>query len=98
MCVMALNPAKNGIELTFNSKPSEAIRTRMKDLGFRWHRERKIWYAKHTESRLNLARELSGNSTEMENTPAAEEKTEETLSGYAEWQEYLINKAKEKIA
>lgn len=71
MCIMALNPEKNGIELSFNSKPVEEIRTKMKDLGFRWHRQKKIWYARQTESRLALARELSG-----ENSPAIKQEPE----------------------
>ena len=46
MCTMAINNQFNGIELTFESKPTNEIREALKNLGFRWHGVRKIWYAK----------------------------------------------------
>lgn len=60
MCTMAINNEFNGIELTFEGKPEESIREAMKAAGFRWHRMKKLWYAKQTPDRLDLARKLSG--------------------------------------
>ena len=55
---MNLNAAKNGIELTFSEKPEDAIRTALKDLGFRWSNKMGIWWAKQTPERLALAESL----------------------------------------
>ena len=55
---MNLNAAKNGIELTFSEKPDDAIRTSLKDLGFRWSNKMGIWWAKQTPERLALAESL----------------------------------------
>ena len=62
MCTMAINKQLNGIELSFEAMPAEAIRTSMKAAGFRWHRQKKVWYAKQTAERLKLAQKLSGDS------------------------------------
>lgn len=59
MCTMAINQELNGIELSFEGKPAEEIREAMKAAGFRWHRMKKLWYAKNTTERLALAEELS---------------------------------------
>lgn len=55
---MNLNAAKNGIELTFSEKPDDAIRTALKDIGFRWSNKMGIWWAKQTPERLALAESL----------------------------------------
>lgn len=56
----ALNEDKNGVEISFNEKPLETVRVEMKQLGFRWHRGKKVWYAKQSESRLNFVNKLVG--------------------------------------
>lgn len=38
------NPDFNSLEITFDGKPSEAVRDALKALRFRWHRQRGIWY------------------------------------------------------
>ena len=55
---MNLNAAKNGIELKFSEKPEDAIRTALKDIGFRWSNKMGIWWAKQTPERLALAESL----------------------------------------
>ena len=62
MCTMAINNQFNGIELTFESKPTNEIRETLKNLGFRWHGVKKLWYAKNTAERMALATQLSGGS------------------------------------
>lgn len=59
MCTMAINNQFNGIELTFAGKPAEEIREAMKAAGFRWHKQKKLWYAKNTAERMALAQKLS---------------------------------------
>lgn len=70
MCTMAINSQFNGIELTFAGKPDETIREAMKAAGFRWHRQKKLWYAKNTAERLALAQKLSDADTVPAATPA----------------------------
>ena len=38
------NKQFNSIEIAFDCKPSEAVRTALKELKFRWHRTKKVWY------------------------------------------------------
>ena len=63
-----LNDDLNGIEITFASKPDGDILMQLKGAGFRWHRVKKIWYAKQNAERLALAEQISTGSTET--TPA----------------------------
>ena len=44
------NEEKNGIELYFDEKPCANILMQLKEMGFRWHRAKKCWYSKNTES------------------------------------------------
>ena len=55
MCTFAINENLNGIEITFESKPSNEIRDSLKALGFRWHGQKKLWYAKKSDERMALA-------------------------------------------
>lgn len=71
MCTMAINQELNGIELTFEGKPAEEIREAMKAAGFRWHRMKKLWYAKNTADRMALAEKLSGSSAAPAQAPVA---------------------------
>lgn len=70
-----LNTELNGIEIAFDEKPGEAVREALKQSGFRWHKARRIWYAKNTPARLELVQglEASGEAPEAqgEAKPAA---------------------------
>lgn len=59
MCTIAINEEKKGIELSFEIRPTEAIREALKEAGFRWHNMKKLWYAKQTPERMELAEKLS---------------------------------------
>lgn len=47
------NEEKNGIEVKFNTKPAQEVINDLKANGFRWHRVKKVWYAKQTDERIN---------------------------------------------
>ena len=47
------NEEKNGIEVKFNTKPAQEVINDLKTNGFRWHRVKKVWYAKQTDERIN---------------------------------------------
>ena len=64
-----INTEFNGIEITFDGKPDEGTRDALKSAGFRWHKVKKIWYAKNTDSRRSLAEKLtSGEQVKAEKT------------------------------
>lgn len=56
----AINTELNGIEVLFESKPTSDILQALKGAGFRWHKVKKIWYAKQTADRLALVKALDG--------------------------------------
>ncbi len=70
MCTFAINSQFNGIEISFEEKPSAEVRENLKNLGFRWHGQKKLWYAKNSDERMALALKLSGNSAAAPAVPA----------------------------
>ncbi|MGG2091268.1 hypothetical protein AB1283_00695 [Bacillus sp. S13(2024)] len=68
-----LNEEKQGIEVSFTSKPSEEVREQLKMNGFRWSRYQKVWFAKQTSERLAFVQLLTGTQEgkELDNTSLA---------------------------
>lgn len=52
---ITLNPSFNSLEIAFDGKPSEAIRTALKGLKFRWHNVKKVWYGYSDEATVKAA-------------------------------------------
>ncbi|WP_405169326.1 hypothetical protein [Paenibacillus sp. FSL H3-0286] len=52
---MVINKEKNGIELSFDKKPSATIIESLKENGFRWSSFSSKWWAKQTPERLAFA-------------------------------------------
>lgn len=63
----------NSIEISFHGKPSEAIRAALKDLRFRWHGVKKVWYGYTTEEAARKAIDTAEGNTTTE-TAKAEKK------------------------
>lgn len=63
---VSYNQELNGIEITFAVKPEEKTRTELKNAGFRWHKVKKLWYAKSTTERLELANRIAAEVAEAE--------------------------------
>lgn len=57
---ITLNQDLNGIEISFTEKPEAATIEALKANGYRWHRAKKLWYAKQTPERIALAQSLTG--------------------------------------
>ena len=55
MYAITTNPNYNTLEITFDSKPAEAVREALKALSFRWHNVKKLWYGKATEEEARAA-------------------------------------------
>ena len=66
------NPQFNSIEIIFDGKPSEAIRQALKDLKFRWHSVKKVWYGYASEEETRKAID-SGKADKK--APAAKKET-----------------------
>lgn len=49
------NAQFNSIEILFDAKPSEAVRSALKSLKFRWHNQRGIWYGYKDEATVREA-------------------------------------------
>ena len=69
MYTMTINPQFNSLEISFDGKPSEQIRQALKDLKFRWHNVKKVWYGYASEEETRAA--LEGKKIEA---PKAERK------------------------
>jgi hypothetical protein len=65
------NPQFNSIEITFDGKPSEAIRTALKELRFRWHNLKKVWYGYTDTETVKTAIETAENPTKAPTTKTA---------------------------
>lgn len=71
------NPNFNSIEITFDGKPSEAIRTALKELRFRWHNVKKVWYGYTEEATARTAIDNAENGK-----PTTEAKPKEKVNKY----------------
>ena len=59
MSTYRLNEAHKGVEILFDSKPSEKVREALKNQGFRWNKTGGYWYAKQSAERIELAKSLT---------------------------------------
>lgn len=58
--VWRTNKAHGGIELSFEKRPDEAMRSKLKMLGFRWSRVSGVWYISLKKAGSNIADMLAG--------------------------------------
>lgn len=49
------NTEHNGIEISFDCKPAPGTLESLKSHGFRWHRQKRVWYAKNTHEHMAAA-------------------------------------------
>ena len=61
------NAQFNSLEIAFNGKPSEEIRNALKELRFRWHGQKKVWYGYKDEATVRQI---------LDGKPAADHKPE----------------------
>ena len=59
MANINFNQELNGIEISFEGKPEAATIEALKASGYRWHKVKKLWYAKQTPERVALAESLT---------------------------------------
>lgn len=68
----AINTEKNGIEITFDSKPAAAVLETIKAAGYRWSRARRLWWAKQSPTAIEAAQAVAEGRMEA---PAAQDTT-----------------------
>ena len=105
-----LNAELNGIEITFDGKPESSILESLKAIGYRWHKVKKLWYAKQNPDTLSLAQSIADGATVSTepnapafpmDTPEANEAYRQAI--YAQWseasgmREYCLKQAKHHI-
>ena len=77
------NEAFNSLEITFDGKPSEAVRDALKALRFRWHGIKKLWYGYTDEATARAA--IDGADKAEEAAPVYEITTREGYMGAIAW-------------
>ena len=84
MFTITANAAYNSIEISFDSKPSEAVREALKSLRFRWHSVKRVWYGYTDEATAREAIEAAaGNAPQKATQKAtAAPKKAETVNKY----------------
>lgn len=80
MFTITANAAYNSIEISFDSKPSEAVREALKALRFRWHSVKRVWYGYATEAAAREAIEAAAGNAPQKATAAP--KKAETVNKY----------------
>lgn len=54
------NLEHNGVEIVFAEKPPKSIRAQIGAAGFRWHRKKRLWYARYNPQIWVLACRIAG--------------------------------------
>lgn len=75
------NAEKNGIELSFPSKPAEAVLSMLKRHGWRWSRFSSCWYQRASAEALNAAAQAASLTAEQVATLRAKIDGEHTRQG-----------------
>lgn len=70
------NAKFNSIEILFDAKPSEAVRSALKSLKFRWHNQRGIWYGYKDEATVREA--INNACPELNKKEAVQTKEDES--------------------
>lgn len=73
---ITLNEKLNGVEISFDTKPTSEILTQLKTNGYRWHNVKKVWYARQNEKTISLAEKIAEYKTEDEAKTVTKAKNE----------------------
>ena len=84
---IADNTEYGSLEITFDSKPSEAVRNVLKENNFRWHKVKGVWYGKGERANIvnalqevyNAEAKAEVKAEETETAPITEKTATETL-------------------
>ena len=73
------NPEFNSTEIIFDGKPSDAVRNVLKEMRFRWHGVKKVWYGYKDENTVKNAID-NAESGKPATTEKAEKKNNEEFN------------------
>lgn len=65
------NPQYKSLEISFDGKPSEAVRDALKALRFRWHGQKKVWYGFASEEVVRAAIEGKDSTQTTDTQPTS---------------------------
>lgn len=88
-----VNREYEGIEISFDGKPSEEIRNKMKSVGFKWSSAQMKWYAKDNDRTRKVANELATQGEDVGEHLTFEQKMERDKERAERRQERLGEKA-----
>lgn len=77
---IARNEQHNGLEITFDGKPSVEVRDALKALHFRWHSVRKLWYGRATVEEIHAA--INGTPAPTVKAPAVNAEPQDHIKVY----------------
>lgn len=77
MCTIMKNEQFNSFEITFDGKPSEAVRDLLKANGYRWHGVKRVWYGYNDITEQLNGAEAMSDSTATEQAEQAKQKAEQ---------------------
>lgn len=80
MTTLTLNKELNGIEIKFDCKPISETLEALHNNGFKWHRHKKLWYAKNTANRLKFAESLAEHTDTQQTLTPKKQKATESLN------------------
>ncbi len=81
------NTRLDGVEVFFPADPGPMVRTRLKDLGFRWSHRSRCWYKRYTAAAWAQAHQFAG----LAPTPPPEQQTPEGAYVQAQEEAYFDN-------
>ena len=64
MAYFELNDEHNGVEIYFDSIPSDDTRAKLRENGWRWFKAKRCWYTRRSDAAIALAEELCGENLE----------------------------------
>lgn len=66
--IYTLNAEKNGIEISFPTKPAAVVLDMLKTAGYRWSSRRRIWWSKQSAAAFEVAEKITGGNIEAAET------------------------------
>ena len=63
MAYYELNEERNGVEIYFDSIPSDEIRAELREGGWRWFKAKKCWYTRQSDEAIAFAKRVCGDTS-----------------------------------
>ena len=77
-----LNEERNGVEIYFDSIPSDEIRAELREGGWRWFKAKKCWYTRQSDEAIAFAKRVCGNAPVVSTQQTKQASTPTSNMGY----------------